>query len=370
VKAVDLNGDGKSDLVISQYQGPINIFVGNGDGTFTAKGGFGAKLGGRFVVGDFNGDGIPDVAALTESGGGVQVFLGNGDATFRAGPRTALPHVAYGISAADFNRDGKLDLEFDGPYNQFFLELGNGDGTFTAGAYYTLPYYFTGTIVADFNQDGIPDIGWTGTGAYCDGLIPGGVGYLLGNGDGTFGPVQSFTDSFPCGAAMTVGDFNGDGTLDIALTGFGDVGLMLGKGTGFLHNELYVAGLSVGGLVADFNNDGAPDFLTLNTEALTVLLNASGVHTTLASSVNPSSSGQAVTFTATVTATSAFQPVPTGTVTFRDGNQLLGTGNLSSGQATFTTSTLSVGAQNISATYSGAGNFIPGYAAALSQTVN
>jgi hypothetical protein len=369
VKVADLNGDGKLDLVVSQYQGAIHTFTGNGDGTFTAKGGFGTKLGGLFAVGDFNGDGIPDIAALTV-GGNLQIFFGNGDATFRTGPTTTLREPAYGINAADFNRDGKMDLEFDGRYGNFFVALGNGDGTFAEGGLTVLPYYFTSTIITDFNHDGIPDIGWTGTGAYCDFLIPGGVGYLLGNGDGTFAPSQNFTDGFSCGAGMTVGDFNSDGTLDIALTGGGSVGLMLGKGSGFQYNEYYVAGYSGGGVVGDFNNDGAPDFLTLNSGAVTILLNATGVRTTLVSSVNPSSSGQPVTFTATVAATAAFQPIPTGTITFKDGNQTLGTANLSSGKASFTTSTLRTGKHSISATYSGDGNFVPGYAASLLQTVN
>ena len=72
--------------------------------------------------------------------------------------------------------------------------------------------------------------------------------------------------------------------------------------------------------------------------------------TTLTSSVNPSTSGQSVTFTATVTAAAG---TPTGTVTFSDGSTVLGTGTLSGGKATYTTSALSVGSHPITASYSG-----------------
>jgi len=72
--------------------------------------------------------------------------------------------------------------------------------------------------------------------------------------------------------------------------------------------------------------------------------------TSLTSSLNPSTSGQSVTFTATVTAAAG---TPTGTVTFSDGSTVLGTGSLSSGKATYTTKLLSVGSHPITASYSG-----------------
>jgi hypothetical protein len=254
----------------------------------------------------------------------------------------------------------------------FYAALGNGDGTFVQGPRYIVPKdYFISTVIADFNNDGIPDVGYAGVNAYCDANLTGDVGYFPGNGDGTFGTVQSHTSPYSCpGVNITVGDFNGDGVVDVVETpGFG-IGLMLGQGKTFETLESYGAGFSYLTVVGDVNNDGAPDLVTLNTAALTVVLNASGVHTTLTSSPNPSVSGQSVTFTATVAASSAFQPAVTGTVTFKDGSQVLATASLSSGQATFTTSTLAVGKHNITATYSGDANFIPGYTAAIVQTVN
>jgi VCBS repeat-containing protein len=86
--------------------------------------------------------------------------------------------------------------------------------------------------------------------------------------------------------------------------------------------------------------------------------------TTLSSSKNPSPSGQAVTFTATVSPSTA-----TGSVTFKDGATTIGTGALSAGTATFTTSSLSVGTHSITASYAGDSNDAPSASAALAQTV-
>jgi len=87
--------------------------------------------------------------------------------------------------------------------------------------------------------------------------------------------------------------------------------------------------------------------------------------TTLASSVNPSTSGQSVTFTATVSPSGA-----TGTVAFFDGGSSLGTAPLSGGTASLTTSSLSVGSHSITAVYGGDSSHATSTSAALTQTVN
>jgi autotransporter-associated beta strand protein len=91
--------------------------------------------------------------------------------------------------------------------------------------------------------------------------------------------------------------------------------------------------------------------------------------TTLASSLNPAYYGSAVTFTATVAVTSG---TPTGTVTFKDGATVLGTGNLTAGLATLTTNNLSVtgSPHAITAAYSGDASFLPSTSAVLSQVIN
>ena len=148
------------------------------------------------AVGDFNGDGIPDLAVVGISNS-VTVLLGNGDGTFT--PTATSPQVTSGqwnIMVGDFNGDGIQDLAVgDGT-----ILLGNGDGTFK-----TAPRVPAGGsfAVGDFNGDGILDlVGAKGT-------------VLLGNGDGTFRTALSIPAS---GSDIVVGDFNGDGKLDLALT--------------------------------------------------------------------------------------------------------------------------------------------------------
>ena len=107
---------------------------------------------------------------------------------------------------------------------------------------------------------------------------------------------------------------------------------------------------------------------TATTTAATLTVNAvQATSTSLASSQNPSSSGQAVTFTATVTSSSG---TPTGSVTFNDGGAPIGTATLSGAVATFTISTLTVGTHAITASYAGGPGFTASVSPVLNQAVN
>jgi hypothetical protein len=115
---------------------------------------------------------------------------------------------------------------------------------------------------------------------------------------------------------------------------------------------------------------GDTNFTTSNFLGLNQTVNADATTTSLVSSVNPSVSGQAVTFTATVTANAPGSGVPTGTVTFRDDKTTLGVGTLNgSGVATFTTTSLAVGTHPITAVYAGSVNYLTSTSNLVSQTV-
>jgi hypothetical protein len=92
--------------------------------------------------------------------------------------------------------------------------------------------------------------------------------------------------------------------------------------------------------------------------------------TSVVSSANPSASGQSVTFTATVSAVPPGAGTPTAMVTFLDGTSTLGTASLSSGKASFSTATLTVGNHTITASYGGDSNFNTSASTAVTQTVN
>ena len=124
VAVADLNGDGKLDLVVANSQtisggplggGNVGVLLGNGDGTFQAAQTFAISNGAptSVAVGDFNGDGKPDLAVALEPNGvpgEVDVLPGNGDGTFRPGQLTAVGSNPLAVAVADFNRDGKPDL--------------------------------------------------------------------------------------------------------------------------------------------------------------------------------------------------------------------------------------------------------------------
>lgn len=112
---------------------------------------------------------------------------------------------------------------------------------------------------------------------------------------------------------------------------------------------------------------GDSNFTTSTSKAVKQVVDKATTTTTLISSANPSSLGQSVTFTASVTP--EFSGMPTGTVSFYDGTTLLKTAAVSGGAAKFTTSTLTSGMHSITATYNGSTSFDDS-SASLTQTVN
>ncbi len=271
----DFNDDGNLDLAVSgqeigSFNGIISILLGNGDGTFGKAANFRADNSlGPIVVADFNGDGKLDLAA---TGGGV--YLGNGDGTFKA---PALFNMCGGansgegansIATGDFNKDGRVDLVTAGGYRACVL-LGMGGGTF-----FDARYYITGgdlavsVAVGDFNGDGKLDLAIANEcGISCFGYTEA-VAILLGNGDGTFRAPHLFAaGQQPSGVA--VGDFNGDGKMDLAVTNSsvpGEVSILLGNGDGTFQSPVsYPAGnLPNGVAVADFNGDGRLDLAVIS----------------------------------------------------------------------------------------------------------
>jgi hypothetical protein len=265
VTSADFNGDGIPDLAaVCAANGTVGIFLGNGDGTFTQKGSFllPGNTGGYLddlVAGDFNGDGIPDLAVT--DGNGTAVYLGNGDGTFTFKATSGgcgVSGISNAIAVADFNQDGILDLaEANGYGNSVTILLGNGDGTFSqTSAPPGTGKNPAGVAVGDFNGDGFPDLAVTNSGSNS-------VTILLGNGDGTFTPasVSPSTGSYPLG--IVAADFNGNGTPDLAVANSASQTLTILFGNGDGTFTPAAANLAVADpysvIVADFNGDGIPD---------------------------------------------------------------------------------------------------------------
>ncbi len=220
----DFNNDGKLDIAtagVGSGTGQLSIAFGNGNGTFRAAvltGVTGSTSGHDLDAGDIDRDGVTDLI-VSGIGGGVGVnyfFKGTGAGTFSLVRSFSNGTVASGDThIGDLNGDGALDLvTAAGAGNTASVALGNGDGTFGVSTAYNVGTTYTGEVdIADLNSDGILDLisqsDNAGSGAV--------MGIRLGNGNGTFGVVTSYSLGGTYGLGSAFGDVNGDGVLDIAM---------------------------------------------------------------------------------------------------------------------------------------------------------
>jgi hypothetical protein len=208
------------------YEGRVNVLLGNGDGSFSAPytTGLGYGYHTSAAVADFNGDGDQDFAAAYFEGGTVGVLLGDDTGALGAPADFGAGSSPSSVAAGDVNGDGTLDLvAANASGDDVSVLLGNGGGQFGPAQDHAAGPAPSSVAVADFNSDGKPDL-------VTANLAGDNVGVLLGNGDGSFRAAQ-FSAADQGAHAVAAGDFNGDGLLDVAVTdGNAGVSVLLNTG--------------------------------------------------------------------------------------------------------------------------------------------
>jgi hypothetical protein len=372
VKVGDFNRDGVLDLAVANANdNSLSILLGKGDGTFTQASGSPISVGAFpffLAVADFNGDSKSDIAVVNDNDGTVTILLGNGDGTFTpaSGSPIAVGNGPCPVVAADFNGDGVVDLavaNFDD--NDVVILLGNGDGTFTEspGSPITVGSQPFAMVSADFNDDGNTDLAVDN---YGDQTLT----ILLGAGNGSFappGPVTALGDS---PNDLVAADFNGDGTTDLAIPELGDNNVTILLNYVSQTTAAGLANVTIPGIGTHYVDAGyaGNTYFAASTSAAIPLMGSTAPTTLTLSS---SASQQLVTMPLTFTAQLAAVGTPTGVVSFLDGATVLGTAAIDgAGQAVYVTNTLADGLHSITASYAGNSSFLPSTSSALSITIS
>lgn len=264
--AADFNGDGRADIA-SADGGYVHMKLATANG-FTSQSwpvsnqweGAGGN-GGYTWVGDFDGNGLADIASA--NGGNIFMKLSTGSgytsATWPAANAWGGPEWTW---AADFNGDGRTDIA-SASGSTIYVKFATGSG-FTSAAY-GVDNLWGGsgyTRVGDFNGDGLMDIA----------SASGGVIYMkLSTGSGFTSETWPVANAWGSSDYTWVGDFNGDGMADFASASGSSVYLKLSTGKGFVSTTWTVGtgwGSSTHSWAADFNGDGLTDIASANGSSL------------------------------------------------------------------------------------------------------
>lgn len=276
--AGDMNGDGKIDLVTANFGSgadSISYFAGVGDGTFAAK--VDTSVGGGtfphgVVLADVNGDKNLDALVALNGSAAVAVRLGNGSGGFLANPpaNVGVGNNPTFIATGDLDGDGDLDMAVSCPGgNSVHVRLNNGAGVFSGTTNIAVSTNPGKLVLADLDGDSKLDLAVTSQNNNLISVYP-------GNGNGTFGATAMTTAVGGNPIGIVAADVDGDGKLDLFTANFGagNATLLLGKGNGTFNmatgSPFTVGTQPFGGVLADLNNDGQPDYATANSGSANV----------------------------------------------------------------------------------------------------
>jgi hypothetical protein len=247
----------------------VSVLLGDGAGHFTASTPVPVTNGPREVaVGDLDGDGDIDFLATNLSGDNVTVALNNGNATFTT-TSVAVGSGPRGLAVADLDGDGDLDFVAANYYsNTISVMLNNGNGVFSnaTSSPIAVGTHPVDVALGDFNGDGKIDIAVTNNGSNT-------VSILVNDGSAGFTAQPTVpTGTGPRG--VTAGDVDGDGDIDLVVTNFsaGTVSVLLNDGSGhFSAGQVITTGANPYRIaLADLDGDGDLDMAVTNSGSSTI----------------------------------------------------------------------------------------------------
>jgi flagellin-like hook-associated protein FlgL len=223
ITLADINGDGNLDILASGGSvSDLRLFYNNGGGIFSSSQTINIGGGVRpreIAVGDFNNDGLQDMAVALDLANSVPVYLQNQNGTFTRN-NISTGQSSYGIASSDLNNDGNLDLlvTYSGA-GQFAPLMNQGNGSFSIGTPVAVGANPRSIAAIDVNGDSFID-------AVTGNVAGNSISVALGGGNGTFQSANSFAGA---ASPRNIGyaDINGDGVPEIvtANSGGGTVGV-------------------------------------------------------------------------------------------------------------------------------------------------
>ena len=392
----DMNHDGKMDLVLVNLNSgsttsQFSVYLGNGDGTFTASTvtSFSLALGAlpNFEIADIDGDGYPDFVALNygpaATTGSIDIYRNQNNTLYGVSGGSGVNTPTYSISLqassfayqqlalGDVNGDGKPDLVTDYSvtasstsefgFTAYLNASKPGSIAFQAGPNITIPSPVMNFAVADFNGDGLADIALEIPCTTSCALPGSNVKVMTGDGTGNFTAAYANLQT----TGNTVGTFF---PVSLDANSYTDLlTLPSGESSSIVVSSLITSGKANVTLPYVPTTDGtnsialsySGDYNYTGTSlSLSLPVNGAPVTMGVGSSLLTAQYDQPVTFTATVSSTYAGSP--SGLVSFYDGGKLIGQSALATGTATLTLSNLVVGSHTITASYAGNTAYAPG----------
>lgn len=221
------------------------------------------------VSGDFNRDGIPDLA-VAQGGDAINILLGHANGTYSSFSTVAADGDITQIAMADVNHDGILDLVANSLGNELQFLLGNGDGTFTRGSNLLLSFEAGAFVVGDFNNDGFVDVATheceTVENPFCV------VNVYLNDHTGHFNLSASITpvsagSNNANAVSLAVIDANADGNQDLAFLDVDGFEVAFGDGKGGFSTPVFKAVTFPDSIqTGSFNHDSKLDLAIRTTD--------------------------------------------------------------------------------------------------------